>query len=100
MLGIPARQFEAGVASQQVTAPAIGPGPSAVSRRTMDIAEATRYDVRLGVKHDVGMGRDWSDARLVWIELGFEFPSDLLAVIVDSEAHKPVQVEYARHEDK
>ena len=65
----------------------------------MDIAEGSRYDARLGVKHDVGMSRDRPDARLVWIELGFKVPNDLLSVVVDSEAHQTVQVEYACHKD-
>jgi hypothetical protein len=52
----------------------------------MDIAEAPRYHVRVGAKHDVGMRRDWSNARLVWIELRVEVPKDVLSVIVNSEA--------------
>ena len=66
----------------------------------MDIAEAPRYHVRVGAKHDVGMSRDWSDARLVWVELRIEVPKDVLSVIVNNEAHQPVQIKYACHEDK
>jgi hypothetical protein len=66
----------------------------------MDIAEGSRYDVRVGAKHDVGIRRDCSDARLEWIELRVEIPNDLLSVIVNREACEPVQVKYARHQDK
>jgi hypothetical protein len=66
----------------------------------MDIAEAARYHVRVGAKHDVGMSWDWCDARLVRIELRVEVPQDVLAVVVNSEAHQPVQIKYACHEDE
>ncbi|MGZ4165701.1 MAG: hypothetical protein ACXVVK_00555 [Solirubrobacteraceae bacterium] len=66
----------------------------------MDIAEAARYHVDVGAKHDVGMSRDWSDARLVWIELRVDVPEDALSVIVNSEAYQPVQIKYACHQDK
>jgi hypothetical protein len=66
----------------------------------MDIAEGSSYDVRVGAKHDVGIRRDWSDARLEWIELNVEISNDLLSVIVNREACQPVQVKYACHQDK
>jgi hypothetical protein len=66
----------------------------------MDIAEPARYHVRVGAKHDVGMSWDRSDARLIWIELRVEVPKVVLSVIVNSEAHQPVQIKYACHEDK
>jgi hypothetical protein len=66
----------------------------------MDIAECSSYDVRVGAKHDVGIRRDRSEARLEWIELSVEIPSDLLSVIVNREACQPVQVKYACHQDK
>jgi hypothetical protein len=66
----------------------------------MDIAEAARYHVRVGAKHDVGMSWDRFDGRLVRIELGVEVPEGVLSVIVNSEAHQPVQIKYACHQDK
>lgn len=66
----------------------------------MDIAEGPSYHVRVGAKHDVGMRRDWSNARLVWIELRLEVPKDVLSVIVNNEAHQSVQIKYACHKDE
>jgi hypothetical protein len=58
----------------------------------MDIGEAPRYDVGVGAKHDVGLRRDRCDPRLVWIELRVEVPKDVLSLVINSEAHKPVQI--------
>jgi hypothetical protein len=66
----------------------------------MDIAEAARYHVRVGAEHDVDMSRDWSDACLVWIELRVELPNDVFSVIVNREAHQPVQIKNACHQDE
>jgi hypothetical protein len=63
----------------------------------MDIDEAARYHGRVGAKHDVGMGRDWPDTWLVGIELCVELPRDDLSLIVNREAHQPVQIKYACH---
>jgi len=64
----------------------------------MDIEEAGRYHARVGAKHDVGMSRDRTDTRLVWIELRVELPKDVLSIIVNCEADQPVQIKYACHE--
>jgi hypothetical protein len=63
----------------------------------MDIVEAARYDSGVGAKHDVGMGRDWPDTRLVRIELCVELPRDVLSLIIDDEAHQPVQIKNPCH---
>jgi hypothetical protein len=63
----------------------------------MDIAEPGRYDGGVGAKHDVGMGRDWPDTRLVRIELSVELPRDVLSLIIDGETHQPVQIKYSCH---
>jgi hypothetical protein len=65
----------------------------------MDIVEAARYHVRVGAEHDVDMSRDWCDVRLVWIELRVKLPKDVLSVIVNREAHQPVQIKNSCHED-
>jgi hypothetical protein len=95
---IGARQFEAGVPPQQVTPLSVRAGASTIPGWPMDIEEAGRYDAFVGAKHDVGMSRDRTDTRLVWIELRVEVPKDVLAIIVDGEGGQPVQIEDTCHD--
>jgi hypothetical protein len=90
LLGIEVGQFEARVASQQVTPLSVAAGAPTVPCWAMDIEEAGRYHAGVGAEHDVGMSRDRTDTRLVWIEQGVEVPNDVLAIVVDGEARQPV----------
>ena len=85
---------------QEVTAPVSDTRAATISSRTVDIAEASRYDAVVGAKHHVGRLRIDSNARRVRIELRVDKPEYPFSVVVDREACQTMQVEYACHERK